>query len=29
LLASANNRLGQVFDVWQQLGFATVVLMER
>jgi broad specificity phosphatase PhoE len=29
LLASVNNMLGQVFDIWQQLGFATVVLMER
>ncbi|HET7377903.1 MAG TPA: histidine phosphatase family protein [Anaerolineae bacterium] len=29
LLASVNNMLEQVFDVWQQLGFATVVLMER
>jgi len=29
LLASVNNRLGQVFDMWQQLGFAAVVLMER
>ena len=29
LLASVNNRMGQVFDMWQQLGFADVVLMER
>ena len=29
LLASVNNIMGQVFDIWQDLGFATVVLMER
>jgi broad specificity phosphatase PhoE len=29
LLASVNNRMGQVFDMWQQFGFAAVVLMER
>ena len=29
LLASVNNRMGQVFDMWQQFGFADVVLMER
>lgn len=29
LLATLNNITGQVFDVWQQLGFATVVLIER
>ena len=29
LLATVNNRLGQVFDIWQQLGFGNVILMER
>jgi broad specificity phosphatase PhoE len=29
LLASINNRMGQEFDIWQQIGFANVVLMER
>lgn len=29
LLATVNNRLGQVFDIWQQLGYGDVILMER
>ena len=29
LLATVNDRLAQVFDIWQQLGFAEVILMER
>ena len=29
LLATVYNRLGQVFDMWQQIGFGDVILMER
>ena len=29
LLASVNNVMGQVYDIWQQFSFGDVVLMER
>lgn len=29
LLASVQNALGQTFEIWKQLGFASVVSMER